>query len=126
MQTQPIPKGPKSRYEYLKQTVGPNLFDILEDVCLIFEVPVKKVMSKDKHDDLVVVRRIYYYVSSIITDARQEDIANLINRERSCIVHHNDLIRSWMKRSDPDFMADWELYTNNSLIWKQYGNNKNA
>lgn len=126
MPTQPIPRGPKSRLGFLKQTVGPNLFDILEDVCLIFEVPVNKVMSKDKHDDLVVVRRIYYYVSSMITDARQEDIATLINRERSSIVHHNELIRSWMKRSDPEFMKDWELYTTHSNIWKQYGHKKVA
>lgn len=117
-----IPRTRKLRYGLVKQTKGPNISDILEEMATIFEVSIEEIVSKSKKGELVKIRRLYYYVARILTNSRQENISELINRDRSCIPHHVTLVMNWIRLKDSDFIKIWETYTSKSVIWNTYNN----
>lgn len=115
MQALPIPKCAPSQ----KQVPQPE--EILEEMCLIFNEPIDNVKGPKKPGNLVKIRQLYGYVASEITDAIQEEIAALINRDRTTLVHHYGLVKNWLKNKEEKFMEDWAKYTSMSKIWKEYG-----
>lgn len=100
------------------QTKGPNLFSILEDVCQCFNSTTSDVIIKSSRDrDLVKIKRIYCYVSSVLTDAPLKNIAALLGYDHSSVVVHRDNCIDWLNINEPLFLSEWNVYLTNSKMW---------
>ena len=120
----PTPRLLSNSRKKSKQTKGPNLWDILDDVSKVFNIPISDIISKTKTSELVKCRRIYCYCCYILTDATTEKMCILINRERTNACHHVDMVRDLCQAKDEIFMENLNKYISESKIWKQY--NKTA
>lgn len=128
MNTIPVPKpvkrGTSKGRNKLSQTYGPDLLELLTEICLIYKQPINLVTSGIRKHELVLCRRVFSYACLILTDATTKEVALIIGKERSNISHHKRSIKKWSSVNDPAFMDEWLIYVNGSLIWKQY--NKTA
>lgn len=78
----PLPKRSRFRTQRSK-TKEPSLDEILEDICAVFKQNVVMVKSTRKCRKYVICRRIYNYVSHVLTNRSITDIASLIKRDHS-------------------------------------------
>lgn len=102
------------------QTRGPALSSILKDVAEVFNVPVELVKTKLRRGPYVDVRRLYAYVSVLLTDAPLKHIGELINTDHTMVIYYKDKIKEWLEIGDPSFRLEWEKYRNASKIWFCY------
>lgn len=105
----------------LYQTYGPSLLDILVEICEIFKQPLDVIIGPARKEEMVCCKRIYCYVSCLLTDACLDDIGFHINKDHTTVMHHRHKVIQWKSTNDPRFMENWEQYTQNSKVWKQYG-----
>lgn len=123
MQT-PIPNrklrtGSEGRKQIL-QTYGPDLLDILKDVCNVYNQPIESVLSDCRKHEFVVCRMVYSYACSVMTDAPTKFIAATINRERTNVSHHRRLVKDMDSINDPAFVKEMDEYFTKSKLWVQY------
>ena len=105
--------GPK----VIIQSTGPKLEEILQDVCEVFDQPVDKMMGPGKKEEVMTCKRIYCYVSTVITNATFKAIGAVILKDHTTVMHHRAHVLDWMSVNDPTFMETWEKYTKESKIW---------
>jgi chromosomal replication initiation ATPase DnaA len=96
-----------------------SLNEILADVCNAMEQPIKKVVSKDRHREIVTCRQIYGYIARLHTKHSLWDISVVVGYDdHTTIISNNKKIRNFIKQKDPIFMESWDKYTEKSEIWK--------
>jgi chromosomal replication initiation ATPase DnaA len=124
----PIPNRKKRKTSEgrkpVKQTYGPDLLEVLNEICDIYKQPIGLVQSGTRKHELVLCRRIFSFACNVLTDATTREIAAIIHKERSNISHHKRSVKKWSSVNDPSFMDELGLYTTNSILWNQY--NKTA
>jgi hypothetical protein len=99
------------------QTRGPELSDILEDVAKALDVPLEAARSRSRKVSIVAVKRIYCYVSTVITDAPLKNISTILNLDHSSVITHRDNCVEWFDIKEPKFLEEWNTYVSNSSIW---------
>ena len=102
------------------QKVGPPLVDILIDICEVFGQPFERMSIPGRREEIIRCKRIYCYISCLITDASLLSIGKLINNDHTTVLHHRAIVMGWQKTRDSKFEDDWDDYVNNSKIWAQY------
>lgn len=96
-----------------------TLNEILVDVCNAMEQPLKKVVGKDRHREIVTCRQIYGYVARLHTKHSLWEISVVVGYDNhTTIIANNKKIRGFIKQKDPIFMESWDKYTERSEIWK--------
>lgn len=118
--TRPKHNGAKK----LLQSNGPNLTEILNEICDIFKQPVEMVSGPCKKEELVCCKRIFCYVSCILTNATLEDIGIAIGIDHSTVMHHRHKAICWKSTNDSKFINEWIEYTSKSKFWTQYENER--
>lgn len=106
------------------QTYGPDLLEVLKEICEIYEQPIGLVTSGIRRHELVLCRRIFSFACSVLTDATTKEVAKVLGKERSNISHHKSSVKKWSSVNDPSFMDEWLIYVQKSKLWIQY--NKTA
>lgn len=111
-----------------KQTRGPSLDSIMNDVAGIFNETPELVKSKSKKKEHIIPRRIYCYVACLLTNASLVEISDLLSScDHSDVCYHRQKVIDFKKVNDFDFREQWEQYTSNSKIWNDYiKSNKNT
>ncbi len=104
----------------VSQTYGPELIEVLIEICAIYGQPINLVKSGIRKHELVLCRRIFSYACNILTDATTKEISSIINKERSNISHHKRSVKKWSSVKDPSFMEELNTYTSKSKLWVQY------
>lgn len=113
-----IGSGGKKRH----QVGGPALEEILQDVCDVFGQPIEKMTMPGKKEEVVMCKRIYCYVATLLTDATFKVIGVLINKDHTTVMHHRASVIDWKSVNDSIFMKTWKKYTGNSKIWYEFEN----
>jgi chromosomal replication initiation ATPase DnaA len=120
----PIPNRKKRKTSEgrkpVKQTYGPDLLEVLNEICDIYKQPIGLVQSDIRKHEFVLCRRIFSYACNVLTDATTREIAEIIHKERSNISHHKGSVKKWSSVNDPSFMDELNTYTTQSILWNQY------
>lgn len=115
----PLPKRNPLRSHRII-TKEPSLNEILVDVCCAFGQSVENIKSSRQFNDYVICRRIYTYVSHVLTNKSISVIASLINRDHSTCVNHLSDCFGFFEINDTDFMSEWDSYVLRSALWREY------
>ena len=60
---------------------------VIDKVSATFDIPVKKLLSKDRYRDCVLARNMGYYIIHTAYHQRASQIAPHFNRDRTTILH---------------------------------------
>lgn len=104
------------------QKKGPSLDDIFKDICDVFGKSVDEIKTTSRRNGIIVCKRIYCYVSCIITDATLREIGDLYGTDHTTVMYHRHSVIQMKSVNDPYFMESWQNYISNSKIWNQYVN----
>jgi hypothetical protein len=115
----PLPKRNPLRSQRIK-TKEPSLDEILEDICFVFEQPIDGIKSPRQLNDYVICRRIYIYVSHVLTNKSIGSISSLINKDHSCCLNHLRKCFGFFSINESGFMSEWHTYLLKSKIWNEY------
>jgi hypothetical protein len=115
----PLPKRSPFRSQRAKSK-EPSLDEILEDICAVFKQNVIMVKSTRKCRKYVICRRIYNYVSHVLTNQSITEIASLINRDHSSCLTLLRQSFDCFEINDPSFTGEWGAYISKSIIWWDY------
>lgn len=107
-------------FEAKKQTYGPSLIDILEDIIQVFNVSHEIMIGKRKKDEHVAYRQVYIHAATQLTDARLVDIGAVINKDHTSVIHHRELCKDYIKCNDSAFINIWNKYVLKSKVWGEY------
>lgn len=110
----------KHVYKKKKQTYGPPLEDILNDVAMVFNVAIPMVRSSCKKEKYVLCRRIYCYAAKYLTDAPLKNVGILLNKDHTNVLWHRNKCSQWITSGDTIFTHAWNKYKVESKIWDQY------
>lgn len=111
---------PKTRKYSKGQTKGPALEDILNDAAVVFFKSIAELKSEDRHEKIVIVRRVFVNACRLLTDAQDSEIAKVINKERSCVSYHISETKDREKVHDPFWGEYWSKYIRCSKLWNQF------
>lgn len=117
---------PQCHYGKKHQTRGPLLSDILADVCVVFEQSMENVTGRLRKQDYVKCRRIFTYVSHIITDSSLESISKMLNRDHTTAIHHIEKVQEFIDSKDSLFERDWSQYVSKSIFWNTFNHLQNT
>lgn len=106
------------------QTYGPPLTDILNEICEIFKLPASMITSPCRKYEVMCCKRIFCFVSCVLTDATLFQIGGIINNDHTTVLHHRHKVTCWKSTNDPKFSDEWFEYTKNSKIWAKYENER--
>lgn len=96
-----------------------TLVEILEDVCYAMGQPIEKVTSRDRHKEYATCRQIYSYVSRMYTMEPLSKIRKAVGYDdHTTVVSNVKKLRGYLRVGDPVFRDKWDLYTENSKIYK--------
>lgn len=96
-----------------------TLTEILEDVCNAMGEPVEKVTSNDRHKEYTICRQIYSYVSRIYTRETLCNIQKVVGYgDHTTVVSNVKKLRGYLRVGDPAFREKWDMYIDNSKIYK--------
>lgn len=109
----------KKGYGLPVQTVGPSLKDILADVCRAFNMNPDEIKARCREGEIMKCKRIYCYVSCVLTDASFASIGSEVNITHPSVMNNITRVEDWKNINDPVFMEDWEVYKTKSKIWQQ-------
>jgi hypothetical protein len=115
----PLPRRNKKHTERVPSK-SPSLEEILEDVCRCFIQSVESIKSPRQYNRYIIPRRIYCYVSHVLTNESCGNAAALINRDHSTYIDRLAQCFEWFEINEPSFIDDWNVYTSRSEIWKEY------
>lgn len=112
----------KHAYKRKKQTYGPPLEDILNDVAMVFNSAIPMVRSSCKKEKYVICRRIYYYATKYLTNAPLKNVGALLNKDHTNVLFHRGKCNNWINQEDKLFTHAWDKYKRESKIWNKYIN----
>ena len=84
----------------IKPVITPQ--DLFNVICNYFNVHPKLVKGQSRNKKYVVVRKMFTYFACIKYNAIQNDIAVIINKNRSSLVHYNKTIQDYIDIKDPE------------------------
>lgn len=121
----PLPKR-KGHYRHNKKHNGPTIEELIIDVCSSFNVSVDEFLGYSRKEDIVRCRRIFCYVSNVLTNQSCITIADKIHRDHATYLWHLERCVLWFKINEQKFMDQWQIYVDNSTIWNKYFNKLKA
>lgn len=101
-------------------TKSPSLEEILTDVCRCFEQNIEMIKSHSRRSKYTVPRRIYCYVAHVLTNESCDSIADYINRNHTTYLDRVTQCFGWFEINEVNWMEDWNIYLNRSLVWGKY------
>jgi chromosomal replication initiation ATPase DnaA len=79
---------------------------IFKKVCNYFGTHPNMVRGKSRRVEYVKSRAFFSYISCIDYGISQVEVARIINKERSVLVHYNSKIQGYIDVSDPETTRD--------------------
>lgn len=117
---QVLPKAEQVDYSPIVKKVY-ALDVILVDVCAALDEPVAVVISKSRKREHVACRMIYCHVAKEKTGKTHVLISALIgDRDHTTVTHSLQAVKDFLDVKDPQFMAHWNKYLQNSTLFNQY------
>lgn len=96
-----------------------TLQDILSEICVIFNQPLEKVKSADRHTEIRMCRYIYAYVAKKMTGHTFLTIAKVMGApEHSRCMHNIETVESFFKTKDSLFAEYWDRYLSESKLYR--------
>lgn len=115
----PLPKRNK-KHTHRVLTESPSLEEILLDICNCFGQSVEMIKSESQFNKHIVPRRIYCYVSHVLTNVSCGNAAALINRDHTTYLDRIQQCLDWFELNETNFMDDWRIYILKSKVWRKY------
>lgn len=84
----------------IKPVITPE--DLLDVICNYFKVHPKLVKGNNRNRKYVRVRKMFSYFACIKYNIIQSDVAYIINKERTVLVHYNKTIQDYIDIKDSE------------------------
>lgn len=113
-------KQEQERQDELRSKRILSLDNIFADICTVFEVAVEKCKTRTRFTEYIICRKIFCYVAKKKTGFSYKQIAEFIGgRDHTTAIHHTRKVEGFLKVKDPDFLADWKRFLENSSLFNQ-------
>lgn len=92
---------------------------ILEKICEVFNMTHAELKKRTRQDEIVFARQLFYYLSSYLTTASQEKIADILgaHSERSIVSTSRENVKDWIAhpQHNMDFYCKyWQVWMANA------------
>jgi chromosomal replication initiation ATPase DnaA len=77
-------------------------YNLLNVICNYFNVHPKLVKGNNRDRKYVIVRKMFSYFACIKFNVIQNDVAFILNKNRSSLVHYNKSIQDFIDIKDPE------------------------
>jgi chromosomal replication initiation ATPase DnaA len=102
------------------QTKGPELEEILADVARHYKVDIELISKKYMRSDLVLCRRLYFYLAYKLTDAPLTVIGALVGKDHTNVSFHKDAVIEILKDGRDKWMDEWVCYLEDAPnVWTE-------
>ena len=81
-------------------------YRIFNTICSYFKVHPEEVKERNRDKKLVYVRKIFSYFATVYFYIKQEDVAFIMRKERSVVVHYRNCIADWIDIQDEETIKD--------------------
>jgi len=78
---------------------------ILNTVCCFYNIKKEDIISKNRHEELIKPRQVYFYFGFIFTNYKSHVIADFINRHKATAIYARDKIEN-QKQIYKDLQSD--------------------
>lgn len=95
-----------------------TLDEILLDICLSFEQPIARVLGKGRKDEVVLCRKLFFYVAKSKTGESLKNLGEYIGgRDHTTSLYHVHDVIGLLKVKDPSFLPKWDKYLEKSQLF---------
>lgn len=78
--------------------------DIFHSCLKYFNFDFTQIVSKGRKGDAVYCRQIMCYMMRILTNLKDGEIAEYVNRDRTTVIHSIEVITGFLKVKDPEYV----------------------
>lgn len=91
-----------------------RLDDFIDELCAIFEVNRKDLVSKSRESHLVTIRQMFFFIARIKTAATLKRLGMMMgDRDHTTVIHSSKAVQDFLDTKDEIFLCYWEkLITN--------------
>jgi len=97
----------------VKQT-NIELYDLLDFVAITLKVQTSWIVGNGRQDYLVDARQLFCFFASKLTDFKHKEIARIINRNRTTVIHSIEQVERLLDAKD-DLMVEKYLLIKKAL-----------
>jgi chromosomal replication initiation ATPase DnaA len=95
-----------------------TLDEILMDICVAFEQPIASVLGKGRKDEVVLCRKLFFYVAKSKTGESLKNLGEYIGgRDHTTSLYHVHDVIDLLKVRDPSFVPKWNKYLEKSQLF---------
>ena len=93
---------PQVEVTEIKTDISPE--DILNAVSLVMRMDIESIRNKSREKNGIMARQIYCHLATEITTKNQDDISELVNRDRTTLINslRNHKENEWRKKKGID------------------------
>ena len=96
--------------------------DVLNEVALIFRVPVVDIKAKNRHDEVVFCRKIFLFVCVTHFKISMAQLSRMLNRDSSYCKKEMKIINREVINNKSKWVEAWNKYQKESKIWQHIKN----
>lgn len=90
---------------------------IKSHVCGVFGISEEDLESRQKTNDIVFVRTIFFYVCWLTRAGKLKDVSAKVKRDHSAACRGRDVARELIEVRDKSFSPFWEKYKQNATLF---------
>jgi hypothetical protein len=98
----------------------PTPIEILADMCQAFGIDPIYITSQKRIQANVKYRRLYCYLTAVLSSARSDEKAELVNIHRGTYFYHAKKCVGWFKSCDQELLSVWGIYLESSKLWNKH------